>query len=104
MCSFTPIVYEPIQRVERVDTVPSMVWDVDRVARLQCRRLRRLHGLREARVALEIRVRELDHAHRRAGRRELDGPRVEILDLLWREQCEAPAARDDAADILHQIV
>src|SRR5512139_1835094 len=74
--------------------------DVDRVARFQLGRYRCTECIGESREAFEIGGVQLDEAHRRAGRREIERTDVEVCDLLWREERESATAGDYAADVV----
>ena len=63
----------------------------------------RLQRLAKSREAPEIRVVQPHQAHRRAGRREVERPDVEIRDLLGRKKRESPAAAHHAADVVPLI-
>ncbi|PAV67329.1 hypothetical protein WR25_08053 [Diploscapter pachys] len=63
------------------------------------------HRLGEARMAGEIGVVEIDHAHRAAGGGVVDGAEMEVAKLVAREQREAPVPdRDDRKIVRHVIV
>ena len=58
----------------------------------------------ELREFREIRLREIDQADRLACGREVERTDVKVLQLFGREQREAAAPRDDARDVIRQIV
>ena len=84
--------------------MPPHAGNEDRIARAELGDLRVLQRFGELRESREIRLREIDQADRLAGRREVEWTDVEVLQLFGREQREAATPRDDAGDVVRQIV
>jgi hypothetical protein len=99
-----PIVDEQVYRLERIDRVPPVKRNVDRVARLELRDLRLFLRFLEAGKPLQVRVIRIHQADRSPGRRQLERTDVEVLELFgWKQGKTAPPGNDDP-DILHQVV
>src|SRR4051812_41105894 len=80
-----PIIDEEVERLERIDPVPPVERDVDAVAGLEQRGLRRRCRLPVSRESVEIWPLDIDQADRSAGRGELERARIEIGQLLGRK-------------------
>src|SRR5687768_8950155 len=99
-----PVVHQHVQGLERLDVMPPHAGNEDRIARAELGDLRVRQRCRELREFCEIRLREIDQADRLACGREIEWTDVEVLQLFGREQREAAAPRNDACDVIRQIV
>src|SRR5688572_32014615 len=84
--------------------MPPHAGNEERIARPELGDLRMLQRLGELREFAEIRPREIDQADRLACRREVEWTDVKVRQLFGREQREAATPRDDARDVIRQIV
>ena len=96
-----PVVDQQVERLERFDVMPPQRRYEDRIPGLRARQSPRPPAPRET-LGKRIKIRRVQRhqAHRRAGRREIERPDVEIRDLLGRKQREAPPTADHAADVV----
>jgi hypothetical protein len=99
-----PVVHQHVQGVERFDVMPPHAGNEDRIAGCELGDLRVLQRCGEVRKFREIRPREIDQADRLACRREVEWTDVKVLELFGRKQSEAPVPRNDARDVIRQIV
>src|SRR6185312_10344617 len=95
-----PVVDQQIEGFERFDVMPPQRRNEYRIAGCQLCRHRSRKRLAEQREALEIGLVEPHQAHRRTGGREVEGPDIEVRDLLRRKQREASPAGGDARDVV----
>ena len=84
--------------------VEPVVGEVERVAGLEHGALRGLKRRLQFREALEVRVLQARQRDGGAGGRELERAEVEVGHLLGREDDEAPAAGDDAGEVMRRSV
>ena len=83
--------------------VPPQRRNEKRIAGLELGDAGRGQRILKPREHFEVRVTDLHQAHRRAGRREVERPDVEVGDLFRREQREPAPARHDAGDVVRFV-
>src|SRR5438105_4629397 len=73
------------------------------VARLELSYFGGRDGILKTRIAIEIRLAEIDHAHDLAARCQVKRSRIEICNLLRRKQREPPAADQRTGDVVREV-
>ena len=99
-----PVVDEQVERGLGFDVVPPHARNENGIAGLHGGDLGVLHGFGEFGEAGEIRGGEVHQADGLAGGGAVHGPDVQVADLLWRKQREAPFARHHAGEVAGEVV
>jgi len=99
-----PVIDEDVEGVEPFDVVPPHRRHEHRIARLEIGYLRVLQCFGELGEGLKIGLVEIDHAYSAPGGRIVDGPEIEITELVRREDGETAAPHRAAGQIVREIV